>query len=60
LAQCLTLAWATRVVIAFRTYDSLREGQIMAKVKQVFSGNDGLRNVDVYSIEDDFRKEHPI
>ena len=57
LAQYLTLAWATRVVIAFRTYDSMRDGQITAKVKQMFSRNDGLSNVDVHSIEDDFRKE---
>lgn len=59
LAQYLTQAWATRVLIAFRAYDKMREGQIVDKVKQMYSRNDGLKNVDVYSLEDDFRTVSP-
>ncbi len=58
LAQYLSLAWPTRVVIAFRQYDSMREGNVAAKVKQMFAENDSLTNLDVYSVDDDFRKEY--
>lgn len=55
LAQYLTQAWPSRIVMAFRTYDALRQHQSVDIVKQIFSGNDGLKNVNVYSLEDDFR-----
>jgi len=59
LAQYLTLAWAHKVIIAFRTYDAMRDGHTVAKVMQMYSRNDGLKNVAVHSIEDDFRTKGP-
>jgi hypothetical protein len=57
LAQYLAQAWPVRVVIAFRTYDAMRERRVVDKVRQMYAQNDGLRNVDVYALEDDFRNE---
>jgi hypothetical protein len=57
LAQYLTQAWANKVIIAFRAYDKMREGHVVEKVKQMYSRNEGLKNVDVYSLEDNFRND---
>ena len=59
LAQILTLAWTTKVVIAFRAFDELREGQAATKVRQMFSGNDGLQGLAIHSLQDSFRREDP-
>ena len=59
MAQVLTLGWSSRIIMAFLDYDSLRHLQTADKVKQMFSADDALRQLNVYSLQDNFRTESP-
>jgi hypothetical protein len=59
MAQVLTLGWSSRIIMAFLDYDSLRHLQTADKVKQMFSADDALRQLNVHSLQDNFRTEAP-
>lgn len=59
MAQVLTLGWSSQIIMAFPDYDDLRHVQAADKVKQMFSEDDALKKLNVYSLQDSFRNESP-
>lgn len=57
LAQYLSQGWPAKIVVAFRSFDELRQGQTANRVKQMFAGNDGLKNLQVSPLTPSFRTE---
>ena len=60
MAQVLTLGWSSRIIMAFPDYDNLRHVQAADKVKQMFSGDDVLKQLNVHSLQDNFRTDAPV